>query len=85
MEGGKSLVKAEGKKEGNKWVVSFERTLAGTGQGDHGIAEGKSYNFGFAIHDDHTNARHHYVSLGYIFGLDKPMADVKNYINVVKQ
>ncbi|TRZ91201.1 MAG: hypothetical protein D4R84_14670 [Rhodocyclaceae bacterium] len=85
MDGGKSLVKAEGKKEGNKWVVSFERTLAGAGQGDHSIAEGKQYNFGFAIHDDYTNARYHYVSLGYIFGLDKAMADVKNYINVVKQ
>jgi len=85
MEGGKSLVKAEGKKEGGKWVVSFERTLAGGGQGDHSIAEGKLYSFGFAIHDDYATARHHYVSLGYIFGLDRPMADVKNYINVVKQ
>ena len=26
MEGGKGLVKAEGIKEGNKWVVTFERT-----------------------------------------------------------
>lgn len=85
MDGGKSLVKAEGKKEGGKWVVSFERLLAATGKGDHGIVEGKLYNFGFAIHDDYTSARHHHVSLGYIFGLDKPMADVKNYINVVKQ
>ena len=85
MDGGKSLVKAEGKKEGGKWVVSFERNLSGTGQGDHSVVEGKLYNFGFAIHDDYTNARHHYVSLGYIFGLDKPVPDVKNYINVVKQ
>jgi len=85
MDGGKSLVKAEGKKEGSKWVVSFERTLAGTAPGDHSIVEGKQYNFGFAIHDDYSNARYHYVSLGYIFGLDKAVADVKNYINVVKQ
>ena len=85
MQGGKSLVKAEGRKEGNKWVVSFERTLAGAGPGDHSIVEGKLYNFGFAIHDDYTNARHHYVSLGYMFGLDKTMPDVRNYINVEKQ
>jgi hypothetical protein len=48
MDGGKSLLKAEGKKEGNKWVVTFERTLAGGGKGDHSIAADKVYNFGFA-------------------------------------
>jgi hypothetical protein len=85
MEGGKSLIKAEGKKEGNKWVVTFERSLAGAGKGDHTIAAGKVYNFGFAIHEDYTNARFHYVSLGYQFGLDKALPDVKNYINVIKQ
>jgi hypothetical protein len=85
MEGGKSLIKAEGKKEGNKWVVTFERTLAGGGTGDHSITADKVYNFGFAIHEDHTNARFHYVSLGYQFGLDKAVPDVRNYINVVKQ
>lgn len=85
MEGGKSLLKAEGKKDGNKWVVTFERELAGKGTGDHSIAADKIYNFGFAIHEDYTNARFHYVSLGYQFGLDKAVPDVKNYINVAKQ
>ena len=85
MEGGKALVKAEGKKEGNKWVVTFERTLAGGGKGDHAIAADKVYNFGFAIHEDYTNARFHYVSLGYQFGLDKPNPGVKSYIDVQKQ
>lgn len=85
MEGGKALVKAEGKKEGNKWVVTLERTLAGGGKGDHAIAADKVYNFGFAIHEDYTNARFHYVSLGYQFGLDKPNPGVKNYIDVQKQ
>jgi hypothetical protein len=85
MDGGKSLVKAEGKKEGGKWVVTFERELAGKGKGDHTIAAGKVYNFGFAIHEDYTEARYHYVSLGYQFGLDKLAADVKNYIDVQKQ
>lgn len=85
MEGGKSLVKADGKKDGNKWVVTFERELAGKGKGDHTIGADKVYNFGFAIHEDYTNARFHYVSLGYQFGLDKENKDVKNYINVQKQ
>jgi hypothetical protein len=81
MEGGKSLVKAEGKKEGNKWVVTFERNLSADGKGDHAISEGTLYNFGFAIHSDYSGARFHHVSLGYSFGLDNPKAD----LNIVKQ
>ena len=85
MDGGKGLQKAEGKKDGNKWVVTLERSLAGGGKGDHALVAGKTYNFGFAIHEDHSNARFHYVSLGYQFGLDKAVPEVKNYINVLKQ
>ena len=85
MEGGKGLVKAEGKKDGTKWVVTFERKLAGGGKGDHVIAADKVYNFGFAIHEDYTAARYHYVSLGYQFGLDKTVEGVKSYYNVTKQ
>jgi len=84
MEGGKSLVKAEGKKEGDKWVVTFERELAGKGTGDHTIAAGKMYNFGIAVHEDFSNARYHYVSLGYQFALDEQGKE-KNQVNVVKQ
>lgn len=91
MEGGKALVKAEGKKEGDKWVVIFERKLAGGGTGDHNITADKIYNFGIAIHEDATEARYHHVSVGYQFGLDaetpkdakgKP---VKNFYKVAKQ
>jgi nitrate/TMAO reductase-like tetraheme cytochrome c subunit len=85
MDGGKSQLKAEGRKEGNKWVVIFERALNGGGKGDHTIAADKVYSFGFAIHEDYTNARYHYVSLGYQFGLDKPDPSNKNYIDVQKQ
>ena len=85
MDGGKALLKAEGKKEGNKWIVTFERTLTGGGKGDHAITADKVYNFGFALHEDYTNARFHYVSLGYQFGLDKPNPAVKSYIDVQKQ
>lgn len=81
MSGGESLIKAEGKRVGRRWVVTFERTLAGKGRGDHTIAAGKLFNVGFAIHEDHANARFHHVSLGYTLGLDDPDAD----FNVVKQ
>ena len=85
MEGGKGLVKAEGVKEGNKWVVTFERALAGGGKGDHAITADKVYNFGFAIHESFAEARYHYVSLGYQFGLDKTVEGVKSYYNITKQ
>jgi len=85
MDGGQSLIKADGKKTGSKWVVTFERELAGKGKGDHSIVAGKTYNFGFAVHENFAGARFHYVSLGYQFGLDKDNKEVKNYINVQKQ
>jgi hypothetical protein len=85
MEGGKGLVKADGVKEGNKWVVTFERSLAGGGKGDHAISADKIYNFGFAIHESFAEARYHYVSLGYQFGLDKDVEGVKSYYKVSKQ
>ena len=85
MESGKSPLKAEGIKEGNKWVVIFQRPLAEGGKGNHVISSDKVYNFGFAIHEDFTNARYHYVSLGYQFGLDKPDTGIKSFIDVQKQ
>ena len=69
MEGGKALVEAKGEKKGDEWVVTFTRKLAG-GEGDIAMASGKTYNFGFAIHDDHTEGRFHHVSLGYTLGID---------------
>lgn len=71
---------AVGKNEGGTWSVVFTRKLAG-GAGAHTFAAGKTYNFGFAIHDDHADWRFHHVSLGYTMGLDNPKADV----NAVKQ
>ena len=69
MEGGKALVDAKGEKKGDEWVVTFTRKLAG-GEGDIAMAAGKTYNIGFAIHDDHTSGRFHHVSLGYTLGID---------------
>ena len=70
MDGGKGLVEARGEKKGDEWVVVFTRKLAGGGEGDIALAPGKTYNFGFAIHDDHTVGRFHQVSLGYTLGVD---------------
>ena len=57
----------------------FTRKLVG-GEGDITLAPGKTYNFGFAIYDDHTAGRFHHVSLGYTLGIDAE-AD----INAAKQ
>jgi hypothetical protein len=70
MEGGKALVDAKGERKGDDWVVTFTRKLSGGGEGDVALASGKTYNFGFAIHDDHTAGRFHHVSLGYTLGID---------------
>ncbi len=80
MEGGKALTDAKGELKGGTWTVTFTRKLAG-GEGDVKLEPGKLYNFGFAIHDDHTNGRYHYVSFGYTLGLDNAKAN----INVAKQ
>lgn len=69
MSGGTALVEAKGENKGGEWSVVFTRKLTG-GAGDIALAAGKTYNFGFAIHDDHTNGRFHHVSLGYKLGID---------------
>lgn len=69
MEGGKALLDVKGENKGGQWTVVFTRKLTG-GEGDIALAPGKVVNFGFAIHDDHTVGRFHYVSLGYTLGLD---------------
>jgi hypothetical protein len=76
MDGGKALIDAKGEKKGDEWVVTFTRKLTGGGEGDISMANGKVYNFGFAIHDDYTHGRFHHVSLGYTLGIDAD-ADVK--------
>lgn len=81
MGGGKSLVSAEGKQDGSNWTVTFVRKLAAAGTGDHAIQAGKTYNLGFAIHDDWANARYHHVSLGHTLGLGNAKAD----LNAVRQ
>jgi len=71
MTGGKALVDAKGEKKGDEWTVVFTRKLAGAGaDGDIALASGKTYNIGFAIHDEYTAGRFHDVSLNYTLGID---------------
>lgn len=63
-------------KDGNTWVVEMKRKLNTGKPGDIAIESDKLYNFGFAIHDDYSNARFHHVSLGYKLGLDNEEAEV---------
>ncbi len=69
MDGGKALVEAKGEKKGDEWVVTFTRKLSGGGEGDIVMAAGKTYNIGFAIHDDYARGRYHHVSLNYSLGI----------------
>lgn len=69
MEGGQALVSADGKLTDGVWTVEFTRKLRG-GEGDVALESGKTYNFGFAIHDDSSIGRFHHVSLGYKLGID---------------
>jgi len=71
MTGGKALVDAKGELKGGEWTVVFTRKMAGAGgDGDVALSSGKTYNIGFAIHDDHTAGRYHDVSLNYTLGID---------------
>lgn len=74
-EGGKALQAVSGEQKGDQWVVTFVRNFNG-GEGDISLQTGKTYNFGFAIHDDYANGRFHHVSLGYTLGIDAD-ADIK--------
>jgi hypothetical protein len=60
---------ATGALEGDTWTVTFSRPLQG-GEGDVSLEPGQVYNFGFAIHDQHSAGRFHHVSLGYRLGID---------------
>lgn len=67
-------VSVDGKLDGDTWTVVFERKLAG-GEGDITLESGKTYSFGFAIHNENTAGRYHHVSLGYTLGIDT-MGDI---------
>jgi len=75
MEGGEGA-EFNATLNGDTWVVEMKRKLNSDKPGDVKMALDKMYNFGFAIHDDYTNARFHHVSLGYKLGFDNDKAEV---------
>lgn len=62
--------------EGGRWVVEMKRKLVSGNKGDISFDPAKTYNFGFAIHDDFSDARFHHVSLGYKLGFDNTETDL---------
>ena len=80
MEGGQGF-EVVSSNEGGRWVIEMKRALNSDGKGDITLTTGQRYNFGFAIHDDYSDARFHHVSLGYNIGFDDSEAD----INAVKR
>ncbi|MBK3775566.1 hypothetical protein GAY31_15600 [Azospirillum brasilense] len=75
MEGGQGAT-ATGTLADGVWTVTLVRKLTSDKPGDISIEPGKLYTVGFAIHDDHTNARFHHVSVNYKLGLDSAEAAI---------
>jgi len=69
-------IAAEGGYSGDKWVVVLSRPLKASGPGHKDIAPGTVYTLGFAIHDDYTAHRFHFVSLATTMVLDSGTADL---------
>jgi len=59
-----------------RWSVVMKRKLTSDKEGDVSFDLTKLYNFGFAVHDDHSSSRFHHVSLGYKVGFDNPDAEI---------
>ncbi|WP_170525981.1 NapC/NirT family cytochrome c [Ruegeria arenilitoris] len=74
-------ISASASLSGGMWTVVFSRPLNSGAPGDVPLEPGKTYTVGFAIHDDHSAARFHHVTLNTSLALDDDSAD----INVVKQ
>jgi len=58
------------------WTVELTRPLAIKQVGDVELSPDNTYNLGFAIHDDYSDARYHHVSLGYKLGFNNDEADI---------
>lgn len=66
----------EAKLKGGTWTVVMKRKLKSDKAGDISFDMSALYDFGFAIHDDHSASRFHHVSLGYKLGFDNDAAEV---------
>ena len=67
---GEGPVKAKVTQQGGLWTAVLSRPLVSGAPGDLPIEPGQRYTVGFAIHDDHTAARFHHVTLDMTMALD---------------
>lgn len=70
-----------GQLDGDTWTVVMSRPLKSDKPGDVTLEPGKTYIVNFALHDDHSNARFHHVSLEWRLGLGTNDAE----INAIKR
>ena len=75
MTGGQGVVFSGGLSDGT-WTIEMKRKLTSDKPGDVSMVVDQMYNFGFAIHDDYSNKRHHHVSLGFKLGFDNEDAEI---------
>jgi hypothetical protein len=69
------LVDVQAEFNGGTWTVTMSRKLAVSDPHRKNITPGQTYPVGFAMHDNHTNHRYHYVSFEHTFALDQGEAD----------
>jgi hypothetical protein len=75
-EGAQAAITADGRWENGRWTVVLQRSLAEEfANVSHPLVEGRVYNAAFAVHDNATGARWHYISQAYRVGIDTP-ADI---------
>ncbi|MDH3469062.1 MAG: ethylbenzene dehydrogenase-related protein [Gammaproteobacteria bacterium] len=70
------VVEATASNEGGKWTVVLSRKLKMGGKTHKDLEPGKTYYVGFAIHEDYTDHRFHYISLEHTLSLDQGTADL---------
>jgi hypothetical protein len=68
-------VTADAQYDAGTWTVVLSRPLKASGHHKELVA-GKTYNVGFAVHNNHTDHRYHHVSLEYTLSLDGGGADL---------
>ena len=59
---------AKGTWSNGMWTVVWARPLKLTNDDDKALQEGKSYSFGFAVHDDNVTSRGHQISFPVTVG-----------------
>lgn len=61
-EHAESVSAATARIEDGHWIVEITRPLAQSGEGRLSLHPGQRYTVGIAIHENHAEGRHHYVS-----------------------